>query len=102
MDEYIELKTVLEHAEYDNNYRLIIPVEAIKAVPAADVAPVVHGRWVPTESPFMNECEDCSVCGYRTVWGTGTITAPTAAREWTEVQNNAKSVQRLHLLSPRE
>ena len=69
MDEYIELKTVLEHAEYDNNYRLIIPVEAIKAVPAADVAPVVHGRWVPTESPFMNECEDCSVCGYRTVWG---------------------------------
>ena len=69
MDEYIELKTVLEHAEYDNNYRLIIPVEAIKAVSAADVAPVVHGRWVPTESPFMNECEDCSVCGYRTVWG---------------------------------
>lgn len=35
----------------------------------ADVAPVVHGRWVPTKAPFMNECEDCSVCGYRTVWG---------------------------------
>lgn len=34
-----------------------------------EFAPVVHGRWVPTESPFMNECEDCSVCGYRTVWG---------------------------------
>ena len=38
-------------------------------LPAADVAPVVHGRWVPTKAPFMNECEDCSVCGYRTVWG---------------------------------
>ena len=34
-----------------------------------ELAPVVHGTWVPTESPFMNECEDCSVCGYRTVWG---------------------------------
>lgn len=46
MAEYIELETLLERAEYDNNYRLVIPAEAIKAVPAADVAPVVHGRWV--------------------------------------------------------
>lgn len=37
--------------------------------PSADVSQVRHGRWVPTEAPFMNECEDCSVCGYRTVWG---------------------------------
>ena len=36
---------------------------------ANDVAPVRHGRWVPTKAPFMNECEDCSACGYRTVWG---------------------------------
>ena len=42
---------------------------AILDAPAADVAPVRHGRWVPTKAPFMNECEDCSVCGYRTVWG---------------------------------
>lgn len=41
----------------------------IKAIPAADVAPVVHARWIPTEYPFMNECEDCSNCGYRTVYG---------------------------------
>ena len=33
-----------------------------------DAVPVRHGRWIPTEAPFMNECEDCSVCGYRTVW----------------------------------
>ena len=46
MTEYIERETVLERAEYDNNYRLIIPAEAIKATPAADVAPVVHGRWL--------------------------------------------------------
>ena len=43
--------------------------ERIKALPAADVVPVVHGRWEQTEAPFMNDCEDCSVCGYRTVWG---------------------------------
>ena len=41
----------------------------IKVLPAADAVPVVHGRWEQTEAPFMNECEDCSVCGYRTVWG---------------------------------
>lgn len=34
---------------------------AILDAPSADVTPVVHGRWVPTKAPFMNECEDCSV-----------------------------------------
>ena len=43
--------------------------DIIESVPAADVVPVVHGRWEQTEAPFMNEYEDCSVCGYRTVWG---------------------------------
>ena len=47
----------------------IEPSQYIEVIPAADVVPVVHGRWVPTKAPFMNECEDCSVCGYRTVWG---------------------------------
>ena len=44
-------------------------IDIIEDAPTADVAPVVHGRWVPTKAPFMNECKDCSVCGYRTVWG---------------------------------
>ena len=47
MAEYIQRETLLERAEYDNNYRLIIPSEAIKAAPAADVAPVVR-------------CKDCA------------------------------------------
>lgn len=46
MAEYIQRETLLERAEYDNNYRLIIPAEALKAAHAADVVPVVHGRWV--------------------------------------------------------
>lgn len=65
MDEYIELKTVLEHAEYDNNYRLIIPMEAIKAVPAADVAPVRYGRWVqqPLNGTHIWRCSKCETIG---------------------------------------
>lgn len=46
--------------------------KAIKNMPEniiVDVALVRNGRWIPTKAPFMNECEDCSVCGYRTVWG---------------------------------
>ncbi len=35
------------------------------------VETVWRGEWTPTESPYMNECEDCSVCGYRTPWGHG-------------------------------
>ena len=62
MAEYIERETLLERAEYDNNYRLIIPAEAIKDAPAADVAPVVHGCWI--EKPFlMGISRFCSKCG---------------------------------------
>ena len=63
MDEYLKRETLLERAEYDNNYRLIIPAEAIKAAPAADVAPVVHGRWIRPHWKNNNYCCDCSECG---------------------------------------
>lgn len=36
---------------------------------AIEISRVRHGRWERTKAPFMSECEDCSVCGYRTVWG---------------------------------
>lgn len=60
MAEYIERETLLERAEYDNNYRLIIPAEAIKDAPTADVAPVVHGRWAHLGGDEW--C--CSACGF--------------------------------------
>lgn len=63
MAEYIERETLLERAEYDNNYRLIIPAEAIKDAPAADVAPVIHARWVQTSNGVIY-CFNCgAVCG---------------------------------------
>ena len=79
MAEYIEREKTVEllrslgNREYRKEKGTI--QDAIKMIsspeytPAADVAPVVHGRWNPTQTPFMNECEDCSICGYRTVWG---------------------------------
>lgn len=63
MAEYIQRETLLERAEYDNNYRLIIPAEALKAAPAANVVPVVHGEWVRPHWRNSNFCYDCSVCG---------------------------------------
>lgn len=42
---------------------------AMEWLDAADVAPVRHGQWLPTESPFMAECNDCSECGCRIVIG---------------------------------
>ena len=40
--------------------------EIIRA-PAADVAPVVHGRWVPLQSMATEYA--CSVCGRDYTWG---------------------------------
>ena len=37
--------------------------EIIESVPAADVAPVVHGDWVRPHWRNSNFCYDCSVCG---------------------------------------
>lgn len=43
-------------------------VKLIQNAPAADVAPVVHGKWLPTKNEFMgDECFECSNCGYTTI-----------------------------------
>ena len=44
---------------------------ALRPVSREQVEKVWRGEWKPTEVPYMNECEDCSVCGYRTAWGHG-------------------------------
>ena len=35
---------------------------SIKALPAADVAPVVHGRWIEREDPMLDTYYTCSIC----------------------------------------
>ena len=37
--------------------------EAIKNAPAADVAPVRHGRWIRPHWKNSVSCADCSECG---------------------------------------
>lgn len=36
--------------------------EAIDSIPAADVAPVVHGRWIPFHSEIAGDIQYCSAC----------------------------------------
>ena len=48
-----------------------IALAALRPVSRELVEKVWRGEWKPTESPYMNECEDCSMCGYRTPWGHG-------------------------------
>ena len=72
--EYIEREAALEicKTEYQNRLRMLdycgdtvawnIGSE-IKAIPAADVAPVVHGMWVYAKTYYdIDEC-NCSLCG---------------------------------------
>lgn len=38
-------------------------VDALENIPAADVAPVVYGRWIRPHWRNSNYCCDCSECG---------------------------------------
>lgn len=77
MDEYIKREAVIDliTRRYENPE---ICTQEINSIPAADVAPVVHGRWVdgkcsncgvdiPTDDAhdaiFENECRFCYYCG---------------------------------------
>ena len=72
MTEYIEREAIIQAAEYDSNFNLVVPVKSIQRFPAADVAPVRHGRWEwfeewnPSTPDHPIECEDygwrCSEC----------------------------------------
>ena len=76
MAEYVNLNDMLE--QFDKSASKLVDdrrvsVESMREFicnrPRANVKEILYAHWVPTEYPFMNECEDCSSCGYRTVWG---------------------------------
>lgn len=73
MDKYIECGTAiakLTALEVINPNATMTDAKRLLAdMPATDVAPVVHGRWIPAEYPFEDEYQDCSNCGYKAVWG---------------------------------
>lgn len=74
MAEYIEREAVLEKAwDADTRcgYVQVVDVGDIKAIPAADVVPVVHGRWVPsiTGHDVCSECRKIYTSGWFTAHG---------------------------------
>lgn len=73
MAEYIDreaLRKVLEnwrdaHADVDDEQGCGLLEDVIwevDAQPAADVVPVVHGRWVPFHSEAAGDIQYCSAC----------------------------------------
>lgn len=43
--------------------RLENAAKRVNIMPAADVAPVVHGRWIPFRSEAAGDIQYCSICG---------------------------------------
>lgn len=70
----------------NDSYReaLSVALSALRPVSREQLEKVWRGEWKPTEVPYMNECEDCSVCGYRTVWGHGFRFCPACGRAMTD------------------
>ena len=60
MAEYIEREAAM-HIAFKSPFFSDSLMEEIKAIPSADVAPVVHGRWVLLDECY-NEGVYCSAC----------------------------------------
>lgn len=72
MTEYIEREDLLELYRMDDpvlNENGHVPLSVIRQniidIPAADVAPVRHGRWIEQEKYTFGVMYDCSICGNR-------------------------------------
>ena len=68
MAEYIERKRAIADAcnaleLYPSEYAEL--EDALNRIPAADVAPVRHGRWIEQEKYTFGVMYDCSICGDR-------------------------------------
>ena len=68
MAEYIEreaAQTSCRKYSFAESYDAFSVDCILKAIPAADVAPVRHGRWLHTEEPLGwkdVDCMECSAC----------------------------------------
>ena len=59
MSEYIEREKALDAVVAWAEICPATAISEIECMTAADVAPVVHGRWIVSEYEYL----DCSVCG---------------------------------------
>ena len=73
MAEYIEREAAIELLHYYTDEACSAIVADMEALPAADVAPVVHGRWIASHDEFCA----CSICKYPVyVWWNQTNYCP--------------------------
>lgn len=71
MAEYIEREALLAEADCDSNFMFVIPAKKVRSIPAADVAPVVHGHWYwDADGETGNNIRRCSVCHEGSGWAT--------------------------------
>ena len=66
MDEYIKRETAVRMvmaAKWGDGSDGAMAMEIVASAPAADVTPVVHGRWGNNGIPGSMLC-GCSVCGF--------------------------------------
>ena len=66
MAEYIEREALLTTlAMADNPFTTFDNAwDMVEQAPAADVAPVVHGKWVKAHWRNSVSCANCSICGF--------------------------------------
>ena len=64
MDEYIKREKAIESVKHAWAKGLE-PSQYIEIIPAADVVPVRHGRWVEQEKYTFGTMYDCSICDNR-------------------------------------
>lgn len=64
MAEYIEREYVKSKKIYsEERHEYVVPVAEIDWIPAADVAPVKHGKWLNFYNDFSTaECSECAEC----------------------------------------
>ena len=75
MAEYIEREALYEKAYWHGEHPDVgnpfpdgvdaIDIEDVDAIPAADVAPVRHGRWIEYQKYTFGVMYDCSICDDR-------------------------------------
>ena len=74
MDEYIERELAIEALSRGEGCGNVCR-RAIERVPAADVAPVRHGRWIePSRLYYGAKQYECSLCCSDTFWNKHSIT----------------------------
>lgn len=59
--EYIDRNALIDDLIHNRSFYPVIVKNAIKDAPVADVAPVVHGKWIPTTKHKWRTDEDGEV-----------------------------------------